>query len=169
MQKKKRTTVLLYLRPRLPPITGLPKCSGCVSGSWSNVSLSLKCRPLFRHNALRRNVVMSPSSNTTVYCEQSWIFVMVASTNSFRSGCFTSTVPPTRNKSLLICSSETVPDPPTQIGRENQDQVETLYRALSGIAFTLFVGDFTFYVAYHFSNFCLAKRPFVFSANLRTD
>lgn len=109
-QKVQRTDA--YLRPRRPPITGLPKCSGCVSGSWSSVSLSLKCRPLFKHNALRLSVVMSPSSNTTVYCEQSWIFVMVASANSFRSGCLTSTVPPTRKRSLLICSSETVPDPP---------------------------------------------------------
>lgn len=104
-----------YLRPLRPPMTGFPKCSGCVNGNWSNVSLSLKCLPLFRHSALRLSVVISPSSNTTVYCEQSCILVMVASANSFRSGCLTSTVPPTRNKSLLICSSETVPDPPTNI------------------------------------------------------
>lgn len=101
----------IYLRPRRPPITGLPKCSGCVNGNWSSVSLSLKCRPLFRHNALRRNVVMSPSSNTTVYCEQSWILVIVASTCSRRSGCLTSTLAPTRSNSHLIWSSDTVPEP----------------------------------------------------------
>lgn len=54
---------------------------------------------------------MSPSSKTTVYWEQSWILVIVASTNSRRSGCFTSTLAPTRNNSHLIWSSETVPEP----------------------------------------------------------
>lgn len=51
-------------RPRRPPSTGVPKCSGCVNGSWSSVSLSAKWRPLFKHSAVRRSVVMSPSSNT---------------------------------------------------------------------------------------------------------
>lgn len=54
----------LLLRPLLPPTTGLLKCSGWVKGNWSRVSLSLKCLPLFKHNAVLRRVVISPSSKT---------------------------------------------------------------------------------------------------------
>jgi hypothetical protein len=54
----------LLLPPLLPPSTGVPKCSGWVNGSWSRVSLSAKCLPLFKHNEVRLKVVMSPSSNT---------------------------------------------------------------------------------------------------------
>jgi hypothetical protein len=50
--------------PFRPPITGFPKCSGCVNGSWSNVSLSAKWRPLFRQRAVLLRVVISPSSKT---------------------------------------------------------------------------------------------------------
>lgn len=57
----------LDLRPRLPPTTGVPKCSGWVRGSWSRVSLSAKCLPLFRHRDVRRSVVMSPSSKTEIF------------------------------------------------------------------------------------------------------
>lgn len=80
------------LPPRLDffPMTGVPKCSGFVNGSWSSVwveqfhhisiiwtsarrlqspvgkltSLSAKCLSPFRHRDVRRRVFSSPSSKT---------------------------------------------------------------------------------------------------------
>ena len=52
------------LPPLLPPKTGVPKCSGWVRGSWSSVSLSAKCLPLFKQSAVLLSVVISPSSKT---------------------------------------------------------------------------------------------------------
>ena len=56
----------LDLLPLLPPTTGVPKCSGCVKGNWSNVSLSAKCLPDFKHSEDLRRVVISPSSKTEI-------------------------------------------------------------------------------------------------------
>lgn len=68
--------------PFLPPITGFPKCSGCVNGSWSNVSLSAKWRPLFRQRAVLRSVVISPSSKTKIN-SSSYTLQEVKSINSW--------------------------------------------------------------------------------------
>jgi hypothetical protein len=56
----------VVLRPLrdVPGWTGVPKCSGWVSGSWSSVSSLAKWRPDLRHRAERRRQLMSPSSKT---------------------------------------------------------------------------------------------------------
>lgn len=69
--------------PFRPPITGFPKCSGCVNGSWSNVSLSAKWRPLFRQRAVLLSVVISPSSKTKINRISSYISQQVKSINSW--------------------------------------------------------------------------------------